>query len=55
MNGLSLIMKLEAHLKHLKDIMLDGTFRVMTPAEKTEVIQDELNLMLALIRGWKEK
>ena len=54
MDELQLILKLEAHLNHLKDIMYNQTFRVLTPPERTEVIQDELQLMLALIKGWKE-
>lgn len=53
MNGLSLIRKLEAHLNHLRDIMLDDSFRVLTPAEKPKIIHDELKLMIALIEGWK--
>jgi len=54
MNSFTLISKLEAHLKHVQDMMKDKTFRVLSPEEKIEVVLDEIVLMLGLIDGAKE-
>jgi len=55
MKDIMLINKLTAHLRHLADMMQNGTFRVLEPVEKLTVIADELQLMLALIKGWEKE
>jgi len=49
-----LIVKLEAHLEQIKDIIAHRTFVVTLTNESMNAVYDEVKLMLALIEGAKE-
>jgi len=49
-----LIVKLEAHLKHIKAITDGNILREFDVSERIIAIYDEVKLMLALIEGAKE-
>jgi len=49
-----LIVKLEEHLKHVKDIVDGSTIQSLPYSERLYAIKNEAALMLALIYGAKE-
>jgi len=55
MTELTLIEKLEAHLNHIRDMLVGNANNTHNSGERFNAIYDELKLILALIEGSKEK
>jgi len=51
MTEIELIIKLRAHLEHMKNVLNGNTFRSYNSGVKFNALYDEVKLMLALIEG----